>query len=106
VLAQQPRRERLQRAAHLRALQLDRAGGGLDRGVAVAVAHPGPGTLPAGVAVPAEELGHLGLQRGLEHQPDAEPGDLLEDLAKLTLGVGEQAVDLGSDTIGCSYSLR
>jgi hypothetical protein len=47
------------------------------------------GTLTAGVALPAEELGHLGLQRGLEHQPHRQPGDLLKDRTKLSLGVGE-----------------
>jgi hypothetical protein len=77
-----------------------------DRRVAIAVAHPGPGPLPAGVALPTQELGHLGLQRGLHHQPHTQPGDLFEDLAEIAISVGEQTVDLVSDTIGGSYSLR
>ena len=35
------------------------------------------------VAVAAEELGDLGLQRGLHQQLRAEPGDLLQDLRQL-----------------------
>jgi hypothetical protein len=62
----------------------------------VAVAIPGALALPAHVAVAAQELGHLGLQRGLHDQPHAEAGDLLQDLAEVLLG-GEQLVDLGAD---------
>ena len=46
-----------------------------------------PGGRPARrgplVAVAAEELGHLGLQRGLHQQLRAEPGHLLQDLRQL-----------------------
>jgi hypothetical protein len=65
----------------------------------VAVAIAGTVTLAAGVAVPAEELADLGLQRGLHHQPHTQPGDLLQDLAEVLLG-GEQLVDLGADALG------
>ena len=64
---------------------------------------PSRAPLAAGVAVPAQELGDLGLQRGLDEQAHPEAGDVLEDLAKLTLG-GEQVVDLGADALGGRYS--
>jgi hypothetical protein len=51
------------------------------------------------IAITAEELGHLGLQRGLHQQLCAEPGHLLQDLGQLTIR-GEQLVDLGANTIG------
>jgi hypothetical protein len=63
------------------------------------------GTLSAGVAVAAEELGHLGLKRGLQHEADRQAGDLLEDLAEVTVEVGEQAIELGPDTVSGGYSL-
>jgi hypothetical protein len=51
------------------------------------------------VAGPAEELGHLGLHRGLDDQSGAQAGDILEDLDQVTVG-GEQGIDLGTDAIG------
>ncbi|APT09591.1 hypothetical protein AN931_26940 [Mycobacterium intracellulare subsp. chimaera] len=57
------------------------------------------------VAVTAEELGHLGLQRGLHQQLCAEPGHLLQNLGQLTIGC-EQLVDLGANTISRRYSCR
>jgi hypothetical protein len=64
----------------------------------VTVTGPGAGALPAGIALPAEKLGDLGLQHGLQQQPRTQPGDLLEDLTEVTVG-GEQLVDLGSDAV-------
>jgi hypothetical protein len=98
ALAQQPRGERLVGAAQLGPLQHHRPGGGLDvkLGVAVAIADALP--VAAGVALPAQELGHLGLNGGLHHQPHAQPGDLLQHLAEFLLG-GEQLVDLGADAL-------
>jgi hypothetical protein len=65
--------------------------------MAVAVARTGIGiTL---VAVPAEELGDLGFQRGLDHQSHAQPGGLLQRLGQ-RLAASEQLVDLGADALG------
>src|SRR5439155_21152340 len=75
---------------------------------AVAVTHPGRGTLHTGgtlVTGPAEEHLHLGLQRGLDDQPRTQPGNILDHLAQLTLPV-EQGVDLGTDLPGRRYSNR
>jgi hypothetical protein len=69
--------------------------------VAVAVADALP--LATLVAVAAEELADLGLQGGLHDQPHAQPGDLLQDLAKLLVG-GEQLVDLGADALDSRQS--
>jgi hypothetical protein len=58
----------------------------------------GPAGSGAGVtlvAVAAQERGDLGFQGGLGHQPNTEPGDLLQDHAKV-LVAGEQLVDLGA----------
>ena len=55
--------------------------------------------IPGTVAVAAQELGNLGLQGGLDDQPHAEAGDLLQDLAEILLG-GEQLVDLGAYALG------
>jgi hypothetical protein len=88
-------RELLGGAPQLRASQRDGPGRGLDRERAGAVARPldrllaGPSAL---VAVPAEELGHLRLQGGLEQHAAREAGDLLEHLAEVPLGV-EQLVN-------------
>jgi hypothetical protein len=61
--------------------------------------------LAAGVAVPAKELGHLSLQRGLEHQPHRSPGHLLEVLQQAApLGAGEHLVDLSADGLSGRYS--
>ena len=46
----------------------------------IAVAQTRVCTLAAGVALPAQELGDLRREGGLEEQPDAEPGHLLQDL--------------------------
>jgi hypothetical protein len=46
------------------------------------------------VADPAQELVDLGLQRGLHHQPHAQPGNVLQDRRQITAGA-EQLVDLG-----------
>jgi hypothetical protein len=91
------------RTTQLGPLERDRARGGLDgqRLVTVAVARPGrrrAGVAGALVAVSAEELGDLGLQRGLEHEPDAGLGHVLEDLTEGLVG-GEQVVDLGADAL-------
>ena len=108
VGAEQPGRERLAGAAQLRPRQGDRPGGGLDRHLPVAVAGPGPG-IRAGrgplVAVPAEELGDLGFQRGLHQHLDAEPGHLLQDLRQRT-ALGEQLIDVVTDTVSRRYSDR
>jgi hypothetical protein len=102
VLAEQPGGELGRRAAQLRALQRDRPRNGLHRHRPVAITRSGLGVGDRGgslVAVPAQELGHLGLQRGLHQQLRPEPGNLLQDLGKLTIG-GEQLIDLGADTVG------
>ena len=57
------------------------------------------GTLAALVAVAAQELAHLGLQRRLQQQPGTEAGNLLQDVAEVALG-GEQLVDLSADALG------
>ncbi len=51
------------------------------------------------VAVPAQELAHLGLQGGLHQQLRAEPGHLLQDLRQRTVP-GEQGIDPGVDPVG------
>jgi hypothetical protein len=69
----------------------------------VAVAVASSSTLAASVAVTAEELGDFHLQRGLQQQAGAEPGDVFQDLAEITVG-GEQLVDLGADALHRGYS--
>jgi hypothetical protein len=64
----------------------------------MAVAIPDALTIATLVAVAAEEFADLGLQGGLHDQPHAQPGDLLQDLAKLLVG-GEQLVDLDADAL-------
>ena len=98
VLAQQPGRERDLGAAQLGPLQGDRPGGGLDGDRLVAVAVARPGVRVALVAVTAEEHADLGLQRALQHQPEAQASDLLQDLGKRLVG-GEQLLDLAADTV-------
>ena len=51
-----------------------------------------------GVALPAEELGDLGLDRSLDEQAHAEASDLLQHVAQVTVG-GEQVVDVGADAL-------
>ncbi len=106
--AEQPGRERLAGAPQLRPGQPGRAGGGLDGHLPVPVTAAGPGT-GAGrgplVAVPAQELGDLGLQRGLHQQLRAEPGHFLQDLRQRT-AVSEQLINVATDTVGRRYSDR
>src|SRR5215218_8592641 len=105
ALAQQPGRKWLWGAAQLGALQHDRARGGLDLDRLVAVAQPRSDALTTLVAVPAKELGHLGLKCGLDDQPHAQPGHILQDPAEVLLG-REQLVDLGADALHRRYSWR
>jgi hypothetical protein len=100
--AKESRREAFGGAAQLRSVDGDRSGGGLDRGRAVAVTGTGAGVLGVGralVASPAEELGHLGLHRGLDDQAGAQAGDILQDPDQVTVG-SEQGIDLVTDAIG------
>jgi hypothetical protein len=55
-------------------------------------------TLAVAVALPAQKLSDLGLDRGLHQQAHTDPGHLLQDLAQLPLGV-EQVVYLGADAL-------
>jgi hypothetical protein len=64
----------------------------------VAVAIPDAVTIATGVAVAAQELAHLGFHGGLDDQPHAQAGDLLQHLAEVLLG-GEQLIDLDADTL-------
>ncbi len=84
ALAQQARGEPLGRVAQLRALELDRPGGGLDRQLAVAVALPGPVTAGPGVPAPAEPARHLVLEDLLENEPGRQAHHLLEHLGDVT----------------------
>jgi hypothetical protein len=70
--------------------------------VAVAAARP-VGVAATLVPGPAQEFLDLGLQRGLEHQPHAEPGDILKDQDEVTAR-SEQLVDLGADALDRRYS--
>jgi hypothetical protein len=103
--AEQPGGERLVRAAQLRPVDGHRAGGGLDRRRAVPVPAPGTGPLTVGVALPTEELGHLGLHRGLHQQTHPEAGHLLQHVNQVTVG-SEQLVDLSADALQRGYSRR
>ncbi len=100
--AEQPGGERLGGAPQLRPRQPDRPGGGLDGHLPVAVAAARPDSL-AGlgplIAVPAGELGDLGLQRGLHQQLRAEPGHVLQNLRQRP-APGEQLIDMVADTVG------
>ena len=94
-------------APGLRSGQRHLAGGGLDGHRAVAVAGAFVLPLAAGVALPSEELGDLGLQRALEHQAHRGSGHLLEVLQQAApLGAGDQLVNLSADGLGgrCSCS--
>jgi hypothetical protein len=65
-----------------------------------AVAGAGPMLLGAAlVAGPPQELLDLGLQGGLQQQPHAQAGNLLQDLSKGLVG-REQLVDLGAGAFG------
>jgi hypothetical protein len=65
----------------------------------MAVAIPRAGIGIALIAVPAEELAHLGFQRGLDHQAHAQPSGLLQRLGQ-RLAASEQLIDLGADALG------
>jgi hypothetical protein len=78
---------------------------GLDRRRAVAVAAAGAGPAASDVALPAQELGDLGLEGCLHQQADAQMGYLFEDLAEFTVG-GEQAVDVGANALDGGYPFR
>src|SRR4030095_10805871 len=52
---------------------------------------------------PTQELLDLGLQRDLEHQPHAQPGDVLKDQGQV-MPRSEQLVDLGADALDTRYS--
>ena len=65
----------------------------------MAVAIPDALTIATLVAVAAQELAHLGFQRGLDHQAHAQPGGLLQRLGQ-RLAASEQLVDLGTDALG------
>jgi hypothetical protein len=99
MLAEPPGGERLVGAAQLGPRQRHGPRRGLDGDVAVAVARPGAGPVAAGVSFPAEELGDLSLQRGLQDQPGAQASDVLDDLAEVTVTVSEQGVVLGTDAV-------
>jgi hypothetical protein len=76
MAAEQAGGERLGGAAQLGPGQSDRPGGRLDCHVPVSVTRTRTGVFGdrgAGVAIPAEELGDLGLQRGLHQQLRAKP---------------------------------
>ena len=108
MAAEQPGRERLAGAAQLRPGQRDRPRGGLDGHLPVPVPRPGPGILASRgplVTVPAQELRHLGLQRGLHQQLGAEPRHLLQNLRQRTIR-GEQLIDVVTDTVSRRYSDR
>ncbi|GAB7146045.1 hypothetical protein LRC484719_46520 [Mycobacterium riyadhense] len=51
------------------------------------------------VALAAEELGGLRLQRRLHQQLSAETGDLFKDFRQLPI-LGKQGIDLDADTVG------
>jgi hypothetical protein len=51
------------------------------------------------VALSAQERVDLGLQGGLQHQPNAETGHILQDRCQVTVGA-EQLIDLGAQPIG------
>ena len=104
--AKQPGGEAFGGAAQLGPLHRDRPCGGLDRGRAVAVATARACVLDAHAALvtgPAEELGHLRLQRGLDDQPGTEASDLLQHVDQVTV-TAEQGVDLGTDPLAGRYS--
>jgi len=88
----------------LRSLQGDRARCGLDRDRGVAVAQALVVTLAAGLALGAQELGHLRLQGHLEQERDPDSGYLLQDLAQLTAGV-EELIDPSAAAFAGRYSL-
>jgi hypothetical protein len=101
--AQQTRSELLVGVAQLRPLQGHGPGRGLDRRRAVAVAAALAISIPAGVTLTAQELGDLGLERGLHQQANSEAGNVFEDVAEVPVG-SEQLVDVGADALDGRYS--
>src|SRR5215472_1319137 len=63
-----------------------------------------PSRRGAGVTIPPQELGDLRLQGRLHQQLRPEPGHLLQDLRQRTV-LGEQLVDVATDTVGRGYSV-
>ncbi len=66
----------------------------------MAVAAALPGTLTMGVALPAQELGDLGLDGGLHQQAHTEAGHLLEDLAEVTIRSEQVAMSVQMRSMG------
>lgn len=87
---------------HRRPLQLQRAGGRLDRHALVAVAMR-DGLPAALVPLPAEELAQLLLQRLLQDQPRAKPADRLNRIL-LVANTGNQIVELAAQPLTRGYA--
>jgi hypothetical protein len=96
--AEQPGGERLVGASQLGPVDGDRPGGGLDGGRAVPVAAAGPDASAVAVALPAQELGDLGLDGSLHQQTHPKAGHFLQHFAQLPLGA-EQVVYLRADAL-------
>jgi hypothetical protein len=64
----------------------------------VPVAAAGPDPFAVAVALTAQELGDLGLDRGLHQQTHPEAGHLLQHFAQLPLGA-EQLVYVSADPL-------
>jgi hypothetical protein len=64
---------------------------------------PGPEAIAVDVALPAQELGDLGLDGGLHQQAHAEARHLLQHDAAVTVRA-EQFVDLGADELDGGHS--
>jgi len=101
--AQQAGGEGFVSVSELGAGKLDGARCGLDGHgrIAITVARPKPPA--ASVALPAEELGDLGLHGGLHDQSDPQPRHILQHLTQLAAG-GEEPVDLDLDLLDRRYS--
>jgi hypothetical protein len=87
-------------------LELVRAGGGLDGGVAVAAAHPGTGALTPGPHRTRTRNSVTSASSADCCQSHGQPGDLFEDLTELTLAVGDQASISARTRSVCGFSLR
>jgi hypothetical protein len=90
-------------APQLRALKGDRPGRGLDRRRAVAVARSVAISIPAGIALAAQELGDLGFESGLHQKAHPEASDVFEDVAEILVR-SEQLVDVSADALDGRYS--
>ena len=95
---EQPGGERLVGASQLGPVDLHWPGRGLDRGRTVPVAAALADPFAVAVALTAQKLGDLGLDRGLHQQAHPEAGHLLQHLAQLPLGT-EQVVYPGADAL-------